>query len=156
MFLPGIVSYQYTKIVTPKIPGWLWPLAMAVPIGAYVVFASNAVFLSWIPCLFLGLSIPHFKPLESKLTKAPAKVIARYSYGIYLTHLPCIFVSFGLMVHYPLQYRIAVFLILMSVSSGLLYHAIESPFLNFGGALAKKTIQFLPSSTSIGSAASAP
>jgi peptidoglycan/LPS O-acetylase OafA/YrhL len=140
MFLPGIIAYQYTKFVKPNLPSWCWPLAMGLPMAAFIRVEFNAVTLAFVACLVLGLSIPHFRPIESGLVGVTAKTVARYSYGIYLTHMPCIFVSFVLMASSPIIVRAGVFLLSLAGSSAVFYHALESPMLDYGARLASRLL----------------
>lgn len=140
MFVPGILAYQYSKSVTPKLPGWLWPLAMAAPMAAFILFAHRSVVISWFACLILGLSIPHFNLIASRSMARAAAVIAKYSYGIYLAHSPCIFVSFYLFDG-SVMIQILGSLAMTGCVAVVLFHAIERPMLNYGVRLSVRKLE---------------
>jgi len=85
----------------------------------------------WACCGVIGLSIPLFRQITSKPLVAAAKVIARYSYGIYVTHCVCMWLTLGKMPG-PAIVRILACVLLTASVSVALYHIVEEPFIRAG------------------------
>src|SRR6202011_5014063 len=87
--------------------------------------------------LVLGLSIPVFKEITTGWLCWISKRIATYSFGIYLAHSFCVWLAFSVLLGLSVYVRVAVFLLTMVTIPVVLYHSIERPMIQLGGALAR-------------------
>ena len=86
----------------------------------------------------LGLILPHFVSLQSPLVVRPAKVVAKYSYGIYLAHSLALASAFYLIQGLTLGERWLIFVALSVALPILMYHVIEEPMIRLGLKVAKR------------------
>jgi peptidoglycan/LPS O-acetylase OafA/YrhL len=135
-FLSGVVAYRLSGVRRLLLPAWMWPVTLAA-ITVFFLRHPSAT-RSWLCSLLLGVSIPQFQEISAPLVKSMARIIARYSYGIYLTHFACIWLAFQVCAHQPLWFRIVVFLVTSSSVSVVLYHALEEPMIRTGTRLAAR------------------
>ena len=154
-FLGGVIAWRLIRERDHRrFPGWAWPIAIAACSLTWLV--STEKYLPVAISLFgmsLGLITPLFREIRSRKLQAVAKIIARYSYGIYLTHFPIMaYIMAGqnpdhpvfrvlppmpTIHHYGLPINICLVLLLTSVFSFALYHGIEEPGIRMGRILAQ-------------------
>jgi peptidoglycan/LPS O-acetylase OafA/YrhL len=139
-FLGGVIAYQLRNHVGAKVPAWVWPCFVLV-VGAGYRLTSMSRFDEWAVCLLLGLAIPVFAQISSRVLNVVSATIAKYSYGIYLTHFLVIWVAFEKLAGHPLVLRVAVFVSLAAVLPVMLYHLIEEPLITFGKKVASRYIE---------------
>jgi peptidoglycan/LPS O-acetylase OafA/YrhL len=132
-FLAGVISYRLSLDQKPFLPGWAWPLFIAVLTAVFL--ARPGIKAGWICCLIVALGIPCFAELRSGWMVRLCQVIAKYSYGIYLMHFACLWISFQVLAADPEWFRLTSFFFLVTVTSVAVYHAIELPFIRFSKRL---------------------
>jgi len=135
-FLGGVLAWRISKMVKPKLPGWLWPLGFAAVCPVWMVASRQYNMLyRWAFCLVLGCTIPWFRQIDWNWLTVPAKLVARYSYGIYLSHIALMMLCFrGL----AWQSTAAVWLAFVVLAVGTpvaMYHLLEHPMIAVGRKL---------------------
>jgi peptidoglycan/LPS O-acetylase OafA/YrhL len=135
-FMGGAIAYQLTKQVRPKIPGWIFPIFIALLVT--VAYRYGNYRNSWFVCLILGLSLPHFHQMRWKPLLAFSHYLARYSYGIYLCHFVAIAVGFYYLQGHTLLVKAIGFFATLIVLPLLFYHLLEEPMIRLGAKIAKR------------------
>ena len=138
-FLAGSVAYIWGRKAIPVLSCTLWPI---------VIFSTGLVFVglpdlgpngykmaSWAACMVLGLTLPLFRDVETNTITVPAKLIAKYSYGLYVVHIPTMWVVLKLLPYGNITVRIVIALAMSGVFAVLLYHAVEAPMIGLGRRL---------------------
>ena len=155
-FLGGVIAWRLMREQNcQRFSGKLWPLAIAVT--SLLWMFSNGKDMPFCIAAFgltLGLAIPLFHEIRSARVAMAAKIIARYSYGIYLSHFPIMvylmhppdptgpqfkYVPPMLPIRHfvrPIQALLAV--TLTAGASYLLYHGIEKPGIALGRRMANR------------------
>jgi peptidoglycan/LPS O-acetylase OafA/YrhL len=141
-FLGGMIAWRMAHINRPKLPGWLWPVAIAAvcPIW-FSASREHNLYYRWAFCLMLGLVTPWFKDIQWYWVKSPAKLIARYSYGIYLSHITLMMVFFLYLADYSAIVRWLVFVTLCVTVPVTLYHLLEAPLIEVGRNLTRRNVR---------------
>jgi peptidoglycan/LPS O-acetylase OafA/YrhL len=138
-FVSGIIAYRCCKFThRPTLPAWTWPVILLTAFGVIAILQPTAQALerAWPFCLFIGLAIPFVGELpDSWLTRA-AKVVAKYSYGIYLSHVIVLWFAFVVLYNAPIAINWIVFGLGVAVASLAAYHLIEAPGISLGIRLA--------------------
>jgi peptidoglycan/LPS O-acetylase OafA/YrhL len=133
-FLGGVIAWRLQG--KEKLPGWTWPLLLALCCAAFLVWADpwNNNYGRWAIGLALGFIIPSVRQLQMPSLAAVSKTIAKYSYGIYLFHYPLLNFAFGTLADrpYPMQWAIFLFSLVTITYAG--YHLIEHPMIKLGHA----------------------
>ena len=139
-FLPGIICYTLWN--KPRaLPFWMMPATLVLCLFAYEVAYGrlHSQTAAGIPlCLIIGLMLPRFRELKSRLGRSICETIARYSYGIYLTHLPMIWLAFVGLRAWSTAAQWAVFLAGLIVLPLIAYHTVEEPMIRAGGQMTGK------------------
>ena len=139
-FMGGVIAYQLAaEKKTMRAPAWAW-------FGAIIVLGLVNLVLSltimpdfradFVLCMLLGLAIPNFTDLDLNVVTRGAKVVAKYSYGIYLFHDPAIWISFVKLNGFPLFVRWSCLVLLMVGIPYALHHWVEAPMMEMGKRLA--------------------
>jgi len=135
-FLGGVMAYQLSKTVRPKVPAWVFPIFLGIL--AAVGFRYSNYRYSWLLCLILGLSLPHFRQMSWQPVLRASHLIAKYSYGIYLCHFIAITAGLYYLRGHGLPVRLAAFTATIVVLPVLFYHLIEEPMIRLGSNIAKR------------------
>jgi peptidoglycan/LPS O-acetylase OafA/YrhL len=137
-FLGGVIAWKLGS--RNKISGWVWPLFLAGAISLWFLAGNEkGVFLlRWPFCLAIGLAIPWFQESRIVWLNAAAKLIAKYSYGIYLTHIAAMDFAFRTMSHEPPPVQWIVLMVLVILLPLLAYHLIEHPMIQLGRSLTER------------------
>jgi peptidoglycan/LPS O-acetylase OafA/YrhL len=140
-FLPGVLAFALSRQVQAKSsPLLLFGLVVAVGvIGIPVIVALGVpeMPLLWGLCIALGLTIPTCRQLADGRLARGAKLIAKYSYGIYITHVLAMGAIDGLMPG-PALVQWAAMLILLPGLAYVSYHGIEKHGIALGARLADR------------------
>jgi peptidoglycan/LPS O-acetylase OafA/YrhL len=141
-FLPGVIAYQLQRTRRRKLPAFIWPCVVLFVIPLYL-YKQNLIadfrIKSWILCLTIGLSAPFFAQISGRWITTPARLIAKYSYGIYLTHTFCIWLAFEkLHKVLPRIARYGLFVVLVTGLPVVFYHSLEEPMIRVGKRVAKR------------------
>lgn len=136
-FLPGVIAWRMIPRCAVKLPGSLWPLALA---ASTVVWwfsdRQHSMYFQWAFCVLLGATIPLFAEHSFQPLKAISKTVAKYSYGIYLSHLFSMTIAFMLIRNRFAQW--SAFCILSFVLPYVMYHLIENPGIRLGKTVASR------------------
>ncbi len=154
-FLGGVLAWRLMRTRNyRRLPGWVWPIAIAVISSTWLASIPATYELSI--ALFgicLGLVIPLFREIRGAKVTLAAKLVARYSYGIYLSHFPIMIYVMGdsswperwfkiiprmpHIAHYARPINIVLVTGLTAGVSVLLYHGIEKPGIQLGRRMAE-------------------
>jgi peptidoglycan/LPS O-acetylase OafA/YrhL len=136
-FLGGVIAWR--MIGRQSFPAW--PLMLAGVIGLWS-FADRQTTMpySWAFCLILGLTIPWFREMQSVWLSQIAKIVARYSYGIYLSHMAVMVLAFRTLSNEPPVVQWATFVSLAIILPVLAFHLIEHPMTRLGRALSERMV----------------
>jgi len=141
-FLLGTLVFRILPLVRkPALVWWLWPFAVFIYLLGYDLFnpGSNSVRKEWALCAAIALSIPLFQECRSGMAGTAAKLVARYSYGIYLCHLPLMWFFFRrLNGTSPLIVRLVGFAVCITIVPVLCYHLLELPMIKAGVRLSQR------------------
>jgi peptidoglycan/LPS O-acetylase OafA/YrhL len=153
-FLGGVVAWQIMrKRRWDRLPGWSWPIGIGLAAALWMASAPATLAL----CtgafgILLGVAIPLFSEIRSTIVAKTAKIIARYSYGIYLTHFSIMLwimdqpnheaPYFKHLPKMPMirQHAFPIHAMLIvgitALASFAMYHAIEEPGIEVGRRVA--------------------
>ena len=98
-------------------------------------------FDEWVVCLVLGLAIPAFAQISSRVLNSVSAAIAKYSYGIYLTHFFVIWLAFQKLGSLSTPLKISAFVSVGVALPVILYQLIEEPMINFGKRVASRYLE---------------
>ena len=137
-FLGGVVAWRLAEDhFRPRLPGWMWPLAIGATSTIWMLAPpQHAQYYRALFGLCLGLSIPLFREIPWNPIKDTARIVAKYSYGIYLSHFPILLLVFRRLPHHGRITHYFIMALLMLVLPLILYHGIEAPGIHYGKALA--------------------
>jgi peptidoglycan/LPS O-acetylase OafA/YrhL len=135
-FMGGVIAWRLSSVFRPRFAGRWWPLAFMATWPVFL-FATrdSSMYFAWAFSLVLGLMIPLFAELRSPWLTVPAKIAAKYSYGIYLSHVAVMLTVLELGL--PGVQRWALFWIVAATAPVLLFHLIEQPMIQVGRRLAR-------------------
>jgi peptidoglycan/LPS O-acetylase OafA/YrhL len=142
-FLGGLLAYQMAKTPRRSLAGSLWPIAILACTAMFFVMPGSHLnpYKGWIVCCTLGALIPWFQDVTVPAIPWFAKIVAKYSYGIYLTHIPIMWLTLKhLPARWPIWWCWSLFAVSSLIAPVVMYHAIESPFIGFGGRLARRLV----------------
>lgn len=141
MFIAGIVAYRILeerggKSRSCPFSAYAWPgFILALFVLQVLLMGERstesplgAVLDSGI-CLLLAFSIPAFEQAHARWLVEPARLIARYSYGIYLLHLPALILVMRYLSFLPFVLKISAFVLLTGFLAFSSFHLIEDPLI---------------------------
>jgi peptidoglycan/LPS O-acetylase OafA/YrhL len=134
-FVAGVVAWRLSRSATRLLPGSIWPVAF---LSVWPIFFSvsrhypgeHLFWSRWVFCLALGLIIPWFRDMRLGWLNSAARILAKYSYGIYLSHGALLGLAFAIPVAMPIQ--ILILAIGMAIVPFALFHFIEQPLIEIG------------------------
>lgn len=135
-FMGGVLAYSRAKRVAARLPSWAWPICIVL-LGC--IYCGLGMAVQWPVCLLLGWVIPSFQERQPGFISTTAKMIARYSYGIYLAHVPLIWLCFVRLEGLPVGVRWLLLVVLLCSVPPLLYHTIEHPLIRAGKRITRTT-----------------
>jgi peptidoglycan/LPS O-acetylase OafA/YrhL len=133
-FLAGVLAYELTRRWRPRLPGYLWPLAVAALTVLFLVQPDK--WNGWFCCLLLGVMIPQFQEIANPAMRRASHLIARYSYGIYLMHFICLWLAFQAFGSAPMWAQWMIFLVAVVAFPVATYHLLEKPMIVAGEKVA--------------------
>jgi peptidoglycan/LPS O-acetylase OafA/YrhL len=134
-FIGGVLAWKMTHIVGPRWRAAWWPAAFIACSAVWLAAPRQDDELSrWTFCLLLGYTIPWFKDLRWAPLVAVARVIAKYSYGIYLAHLPILW--WALTFEGPARWLMLAGLMMLVPYAA--FHFVERPMIGIGRTLAAR------------------
>jgi len=137
-FLAGIVAFfiAYKMKPDPALPWFALPLAIA---ALFFPMMANDGFGKFMPAsILIALVIPHCREIPHGWFSEAARIIVRYSYGIYLFHLFGIWVAFVKLKEQSRSVQWLTFAVVVTVVPFLFYHALELPAIRLGNRIAKR------------------
>lgn len=158
-FLGGVVAWRLARAgVVPRLPGWLWPLAIAGLSLAWLLGSpSTSPVYGGVLGLALGACVPLFREVPWTAVRKASSVVARYSYGVYLSHFALVSFVFGspwppmfrhlvglqveILQHWSRLGRVCLFSALSVVCPFVLYHLVEAPGIRLGRRLARRVVR---------------
>jgi peptidoglycan/LPS O-acetylase OafA/YrhL len=149
-FLAGVIAYMMWRQPLRRLPFLVLPILIAGIVGTYMTLTHlpmSSVSLDLVApvyCLALGVTLPSIAEPHNPSLRIVCEQIAKYSYGIYLVHVPSAWVAFDVLGELPFVVSFVAFIIVTSVASVALYHAVEQPGIRFGTRLASKLKRSAP------------
>lgn len=135
-FLAGVAAFRWSRGAAPLWPPMVWPATLAMATAAYL--RSPTFVVGWACCLLLAWVLPRVRELPEGRVRHAARLIARFSYGIYLTHFVCMWIAFQVLSQFPLPLRLLAFAALVALLPVALYYWIEAPMVSAGSAIAAR------------------
>jgi len=142
-FMGGIIAFCLTKRRPAVWPFWMWAIALACSVAAFLALArlwsdTEPMPLSWGLGLVVGSLVANFGETKSRAIRTSSAAVAKYSYGIYLTHMVAFWIAFVQV--FPSNYGPAILLglALTALFSFIAYHLVESPCIGIGSRLAMR------------------
>jgi len=137
-FLPGVVAYKLWRRPRP-LPGYAWPLYLLFCCGTFIfVSGKEPIQAGWFICFAIGVGLCIFGEMTENVITRPARLIARYSYGIYLLHYFALWIGFVVLKHAGMPIRCGVFAGTLVGLSVVLYHVVEAPMISVGVRLSER------------------
>lgn len=137
-FLAGVLAWRLQG--RARWPGWLWPVALGLACGAFILLAAprDNNYGRWAVCLAIGLALPWLREWRLPWLNRASQVVARYSYGIYLFHPILLWLSFVVLAgaHPVVQWGLLAALLVLV--PWLAYHLVEQPMIRLGAALGQR------------------
>lgn len=135
-FFMGVLAFT-KQPVRVKRPHVLFPvLLLFVILGCYaghvLLPGHQAGWVAWLFGFSFAFLFPTFQDCRLSWLNIVCKTIARYSYAIYLSHLPILWLLFRKLPWNLTSAQLVIFVVLLGVTSVLLYHGIEAPFITYG------------------------
>jgi peptidoglycan/LPS O-acetylase OafA/YrhL len=143
-FLSGALALKYFPRRKPILSPVLWPLLIFISLAIYRPLWAreqelHSVIGAYLLCIAAGLAFPLFRPLSEGALATVARIVARYSYGVYLFQVPIVWFAFiRLQGTVSMPMRWAVFGAGMVVVPFVGYHAVEKPMISLGAKLASR------------------
>jgi len=135
-FLAGVVAFLITEKMEPApvLPWLALPLAIA---AMFVPVMATSQFSKFVPAaLIVALIIPYCREIRRGWFSEFARIVVRYSYGVYLFHLIGIWIAFVRLKHEPLAIQWLVFAALVVTIPVAAYHLVERPAIVLGNRIA--------------------
>lgn len=133
-FLPGVMAFVAFRHRSPTLPFWSFPVFLACGIAA--VLRQPTIPAGWVFCLFLGLTLPLFKPMRSAGLRWLSHNFAKYSFGAYLAHPFALAFGFYYLRGHSFALRLGVEAVSIVVLSVAAYHSVEKPMIDLGSRFA--------------------
>ena len=134
-FICGVLCFSLRNSIRARIPAVFWIPFVVLLICGYCLTNLNGkpnMWIGWVYCLLLGLSINAFYDNSNRAVKYIAEKGALYSYGAYLLHVPVLYLVFMVFGIQNLVFGPLLFLTITVALSIFTYHFIESPFIEMG------------------------
>ena len=138
-FLGGVIAWRISHLYMPKLPAWLWPIGLVAVCSIWMAASREYdMFYRWGFCLVLGCAIPWFYQIDWTWLTISAKMVARYSYGIYLSHIALMTLCFRQPAWHSKLVQWAAFVALSFGIPIAIYHLLEHPMIGVGRKLTSR------------------
>jgi len=156
-FMGGIIAWtSILRSRRPRFPSWAWPVALAalVLLSRTLTARINLhppaagdhswhsyfpdVASDWLCATLTGLLIPLFGQIQNGAIRLIAKIVAKYSYGIYLFHVPVLWLTLVRFRTPWAMLNLSLALLALTIVCVAAYHLIEEPFIEWGKRLANR------------------
>jgi len=135
-FLAGVLAYILFSKVTPRLPWFGLPIAIA---GILLCFMPRPSWTGgWILTMALGLALPNFKQVKTKWIVSSSHILAKYSYGIYLVHPISILIAVNLLQGFNRVWRLSALVFSLALMAFVAHELVEKPMILLGSKLAKR------------------
>lgn len=150
-FLAGVwLSTRIQQMRRAVFTGYWWVL-MVIVLMAGQCIAMHFLFVDrvanhethttivegWIFCLSLAFFYPWFRD-STFWGSNVARLIARYSYGIYLSHVPIFWLCFIELKRLPILVQYLLMIVLSTSIPVAIFHTLENPLIKTGRKLAER------------------
>jgi peptidoglycan/LPS O-acetylase OafA/YrhL len=137
-FIAGIMAFFIAYKLKPEaiLP---WPTVPLVIAALSFPMMANTRYGKFIPAtLLIAMLIPYCREIPHGWFSEAARIVVRYSYGIYIFHLLGIYFAFVKLKHqsHPVQWL--TFVAIIIVVPFCFYHLLELPAIKLGNRLAKR------------------
>jgi len=137
-FIAGIMAFFVAAKLKPG-PGLPWPTVPMVIAALCLPMMANGRYGKFIPAtLLIAMLIPYCREVPHGWFSEAARLIVRYSYGIYLFHMLGIYLAFVKLKDQSHLVQWLAFTGLVIVVPYGFYHALELPAIKLGNQLAKR------------------
>jgi peptidoglycan/LPS O-acetylase OafA/YrhL len=139
-FLAGVLASlllpRFRRIFTAA----LWPVLIICLGVIYCSYhaSANSLEKEWSVCLTVGACVPLFRDCSVAAIVTTAKLVARYSYGLYVWHYPVMWLLYR---HFSFSYAVerhVCFVLLLSGITIASYHLIEEPLIRVGIEISRR------------------
>jgi peptidoglycan/LPS O-acetylase OafA/YrhL len=165
-FACGLIAWHLLQNQRPRVRGYIWIIALvglvltyrfvdllrvygfAFPSALRGVYRmdhktwwpdSCDLVRDWVFCFAVGMAIPVFSQVRSQSVRMAAKLIAKYSYGIYISHVPILWFVF-VRLNLPRMSGLFFSLVFITAASVAAYHLVENPAISVGKRVATQLI----------------
>lgn len=155
-FIAGVIVWRTMREdVTPRLPAWLWPVALAAL--SFIATVESPATIPFCTAGFgaaVALLLPRFPEIQSRAIATAARVISRYSFSIYLVHFPILLYIVAtpgsslkrfryippmpIIKHFARPIDLILTVALTAGASYVLYHCVEKPGIDLGHSIVKK------------------
>jgi peptidoglycan/LPS O-acetylase OafA/YrhL len=135
-FLPGVIAFVAYKRFQPRLPSWLFPIALGVLLA--IMFVLHRVWLGGAFALTLGLLLPCFRSFPKSFFTTICHHVAKYSYGIYLSHPFALVLGMYLLRGHSLALQLSIEIATIAIVSVAGYHLLEKPMIDLGSRIAAR------------------
>ncbi len=137
-FIAGTVAFFIAVKSSPS-PGLPW---FALPLAIVALFPpmmATGSFDKFIPAAFMiALLVPYCREIRRGWLSETARIVVRYSYGIYLFHLIAIWLAFVRLKAEPRTIQWLIFAAVVVVVPVGFFHLLERPSIRFGNRVARR------------------
>jgi peptidoglycan/LPS O-acetylase OafA/YrhL len=109
---------------------------------------SRSGWVVWAIGFSFAWLLPGFRQVRLKIVRIPAKLIARYSYGVYLSHVPILWFAFRVCHFRSMTVAVGITAMLIAIIPPALYHLVEEPMMSIGARIAGTIQRSFPASAS--------
>jgi peptidoglycan/LPS O-acetylase OafA/YrhL len=136
-FFMGVAAFGISRFTRRPMSATLYGFSLMSLIVCYCLIyhyiqSYRVAWAEWMLGIGFAFALPHFEEIRSLPLAACARLVARYSYGIYLAHVPVLWVAFYALSKTSWWVRVPVLLLLITAIPVLLYHGIEAPMIRLG------------------------
>jgi peptidoglycan/LPS O-acetylase OafA/YrhL len=134
-FMAGVVCYQLSKAVSPKLPFACWTILVPLFMLSGLLLPVRLNWpAAWIACLLAALTAPFIRQTQNHLLLNTSGYIAKHSYSIYLCHYFCLWLAFRAN-HLVMPFQWLIFLVTLVLLPAGLHRLIEAPMIRLGRRL---------------------
>jgi peptidoglycan/LPS O-acetylase OafA/YrhL len=137
-FIAGIIAFfiAYKQPPEPILPWFALPLAI---FALFLPVMATSSFTKFVPAaLIIALVIPLCREIKHGWFSEMARIIVRYSYGIYLFHMLGIWLGFVRFKHETHAVQWLIFAAVTALLPIALYQLLEHPAIVLGNRIAKR------------------
>jgi peptidoglycan/LPS O-acetylase OafA/YrhL len=137
-FIAGIIAFfvAYKLKPDPVLPWFALPLVIA---ALFLPMMANGGVGKFMPAsIVIAMTIPYCREIRHGWFSEAARIIVRYSYGIYLFHMFGIWMAFVKLHDQTRTIQWLVFAAIVAAVPVVFYHLLEHPAIVLGNRIAKR------------------